>query len=284
MIPNKSGPTTIDMPPPLRARGKRLTQPRRIILDTVRASDGHPSAATVHQHVRRRLPRVSLAPVYRNLRMLAAEGLLIERADLAGRRFDGNTAPHDHFTCVACGRIYDIPALEGGAAPVRRRARRRRPDRRDRLSAARAADCPGHWHRAATPRAGPGRCLRVRRAMRPITGGEILDLAEYEKVRAARRQAVIAIKADRRVVVGRYLSFVFENRETVWFQIQEMVRAERIVAAPRIADEVERFALPHAARRAFADAEVALDVDHPAGQGRTVLTPATRGRLAEDLA
>jgi Fe2+ or Zn2+ uptake regulation protein len=95
----------------LRARGKRLTRPRRVILDTVRASDTHPSVAAVYRQVRRRLPRVSLATVYRNLRMLAAEGLLNERADVAGMRFDGNTEPHDHFTCVACGRIYDVPPL-----------------------------------------------------------------------------------------------------------------------------------------------------------------------------
>jgi Fur family transcriptional regulator, peroxide stress response regulator len=94
----------------LHARGKRLTRPRRVILDIVRASDAHPSAAAVYRQVRRRLPRVSLATVYRNLRMLAAEGLVIERADLAGMRFDGNTAPHDHFTCVECRRIYDVPA------------------------------------------------------------------------------------------------------------------------------------------------------------------------------
>jgi Fur family transcriptional regulator, peroxide stress response regulator len=93
----------------LRARGKRLTRPRRLILDLVRSTDAHPSAALVYREVRRHLPRVSLATVYRNLRMLAAEGLLSERADAGGTRFDGNTDPHDHFTCVACGRIYDVP-------------------------------------------------------------------------------------------------------------------------------------------------------------------------------
>jgi Fe2+ or Zn2+ uptake regulation protein len=103
----------------LRARGKRLTRARRVILDTVRATDAHPSAAVVYREVRRRLPRVSLATVYRNLRMLAAEGLLVERADLAGMRFDANTVPHDHFSCVACGRIYDVPAL--GARRIRAR-------------------------------------------------------------------------------------------------------------------------------------------------------------------
>ncbi|HEY3066093.1 MAG TPA: transcriptional repressor [Methylomirabilota bacterium] len=103
----------------LRARGLRLTRPRRVILDVVRATDAHPSAALVHRRVRRVLPRVSLATVYRNLRRLAAEGLLRERAETGGLRFDGNTDPHDHFTCLACGRVYDVPTRAGG--PVRTR-------------------------------------------------------------------------------------------------------------------------------------------------------------------
>lgn len=114
MIPKKEMPGTPDT---LRARGLRLTAPRRIILDVVRASDLHPSAATVYRQVRRQLPGVSLATVYRNLRMLAAYGLLAERADTTGMRFDGNTDRHDHFTCVMCGRIYDVPPL--AAAGVR---------------------------------------------------------------------------------------------------------------------------------------------------------------------
>ena len=103
----------------LRARGLRLTRPRRVILDTVRATVAHPSAAMVYDQVRRRLPRVSLATVYRNLRFLAAEGLLRERADASGLRFDGNTAPHDHFTCVRCGRIYDVPGRAAGRVHAR---------------------------------------------------------------------------------------------------------------------------------------------------------------------
>lgn len=74
--------------------------------------------------------------------------------------------------------------------------------------------------------------------MKPIDASEILNLYEYEKVRERRRQAVIALKRDRRVAVGRYLSFVFENRETVWFQIQEMCRVERIVDQAKIAEEL----------------------------------------------
>jgi len=75
--------------------------------------------------------------------------------------------------------------------------------------------------------------------MRALEPSEILDLVAYERVRDARRRAIIELKKRRRVQVGRYLTFVFENRETVWFQIQEMVRAERIVDDAKIAEEVE---------------------------------------------
>jgi hypothetical protein len=68
---------------------------------------------------------------------------------------------------------------------------------------------------------------------------EILNIHQYEKVREERRRRVIALKDVRRVTVGRYLSFLFENRETVWFQIQEMCRTERIVDEARIAEEVD---------------------------------------------
>lgn len=75
--------------------------------------------------------------------------------------------------------------------------------------------------------------------MKLLEPSEVLNLVEYEKVREAHRRAIIALKKPRRVQVGRYLTFVFENRETVWFQIQEMVRAERIVDEGKIAEEVE---------------------------------------------
>jgi len=75
--------------------------------------------------------------------------------------------------------------------------------------------------------------------MKLLEPSEILNLVEYEKVRVARRRDIVELKQARRVSVGRYLTFVFENRATVWFQIQEMVRAERIVDESKIAEEVE---------------------------------------------
>ena len=75
--------------------------------------------------------------------------------------------------------------------------------------------------------------------MKRLETSEILNLVEYERVRETRRREIIELKKRRRVSVGRYLTFVFENRETVWFQVQEMVRAERIVDDAKIAEEVE---------------------------------------------
>lgn len=91
----------------LRGVGLRLTGPRRLVLGMVQGSDAHPTAEAVHQLVRRRLPRVSLSTVYRNLRLLVTLGLLKQ---LPGphARFDGNLSDHHHFTCLACGRIADV--------------------------------------------------------------------------------------------------------------------------------------------------------------------------------
>jgi Fur family transcriptional regulator, peroxide stress response regulator len=115
MIPRSDRPSgaALSAEGALRTRGLRSTMPRRVILDVVRATDTHPTAAIVFARVRRRLPRVSLATVYRNLRRLAAEGLLRERVEATGLRFDPNVGPHDHFICVTCGRILDLPCRDG---------------------------------------------------------------------------------------------------------------------------------------------------------------------------
>ena len=92
----------------LARRGMRLTDQRRLILAVVRSTDRHPTAEGVHRAVREHLPRVSLATVYRNLRLLAREGLLAEIQAGPSVRFDARTHRHHHFTCADCGRIYDL--------------------------------------------------------------------------------------------------------------------------------------------------------------------------------
>jgi len=75
--------------------------------------------------------------------------------------------------------------------------------------------------------------------MRKVERTEIKDLVAYEKAREAMRAHVIEIKKHRRVAVGPNITVLFENRETVLFQIQEMVRTERIVDDGRIQEEVD---------------------------------------------
>src|SRR5262245_50023771 len=91
----------------LRDRGLRRTRPREVVLDVVRGTDAHPTAEQVHGLVRRRLPRVSLGTVYRNLRRLVETGL-VKQLPGPPARFDGNATDHHHFTCTACGRIVDV--------------------------------------------------------------------------------------------------------------------------------------------------------------------------------
>jgi Protein of unknown function (DUF3501) len=68
---------------------------------------------------------------------------------------------------------------------------------------------------------------------------DVLNFFEYEKVRGEMRERVIDLKHVRRVSVGEHLAFVFENRDTVLFQIQEMCRVERIADDARVQDELD---------------------------------------------
>jgi hypothetical protein len=75
--------------------------------------------------------------------------------------------------------------------------------------------------------------------MRRVEPQEILDLTSYERIREDFVKEMIELKRPRRVNVGDKLCFIFENRETVIFQIQEMTRAERTVEEEAISAEVE---------------------------------------------
>jgi len=191
-------------------------------------------------------------------------------------------------------------------------------------------------------------------SIRPVTLDDIVGLDRYEAIRDSVRQQIIAHKRARRVPVGPEITFVFENHATVYFQIQEMLHAERIsdldavreelavynallpkpgelsatmlieiteqtriaerllsflgideavrleIGPDYVAAEFEagrskedklsavqyvRFAIPGAARRAFADPAVParLVVDHPRYQFATALAGAVRDSLNADL-
>ena len=77
--------------------------------------------------------------------------------------------------------------------------------------------------------------------MEKVRRSEVLDLVAYEKVRDAMRARVIERKRNRRVAVGDNITILFENRDTVLFQVQEMVRTERIVHDDKVQDEVDAY-------------------------------------------
>lgn len=87
----------------------RETRQRQVILDALRSMHNHPDAAAVYAQVRKVMPRISLATIYRNLDALARSGH-IGKVESAGARmhFDGKLAPHCHVQCITCGSIVDV--------------------------------------------------------------------------------------------------------------------------------------------------------------------------------
>ena len=75
--------------------------------------------------------------------------------------------------------------------------------------------------------------------MKPLTQEDLLPLDEYERQREAYRSRIIALKQRRRVSLGPLITLVFENRETLQFQIQEMIRAERILQPAKVDNELD---------------------------------------------
>ncbi len=77
--------------------------------------------------------------------------------------------------------------------------------------------------------------------MRKLSTADIIDLRAYERVRDERRRANIERKKRRRSALGDFISVVFENTDTMWFQIHEMARAEKMLRDEQIAHEVDTY-------------------------------------------
>jgi hypothetical protein len=77
--------------------------------------------------------------------------------------------------------------------------------------------------------------------MKPIARSEVMGLADYEAIRDRFRARVIQEKRERRVALGPHASCLFENRDTVLLQIQEMLRTERITREAAILHEIETY-------------------------------------------
>lgn len=77
--------------------------------------------------------------------------------------------------------------------------------------------------------------------MRELTVHDVMSLDVYECTREVSREAIIAFKRNRRIALGDRITLVFESRDTLWFQVQEMIRAERIVDPKKIQDELDTY-------------------------------------------
>ncbi len=77
--------------------------------------------------------------------------------------------------------------------------------------------------------------------MRRVRREELLDLSAYERSRPESRAAVIEAKRRRRIHVGGVLAFLFENTVTIRYQIQEMIRTERMARDEDVRHELETY-------------------------------------------
>ena len=85
------------------------TTQRQIILEELTKLKDNPTAIEVYEMVRKRLPRVSLGTVYRNLDLMADNGMIL-KIEVGGtqKRFEALTKPHYHIRCSCCGKVEDI--------------------------------------------------------------------------------------------------------------------------------------------------------------------------------
>ncbi|MBW7998393.1 MAG: transcriptional repressor [Candidatus Glassbacteria bacterium] len=88
---------------------RRMTRQRKLILEELRSTKSHPTADEIYAGVRRRLPRISLGTVYRNLQTLAADGEIHTLRDGGRTRYDGTMHEHYHVHCLVCGQVGDLP-------------------------------------------------------------------------------------------------------------------------------------------------------------------------------
>jgi Fe2+ or Zn2+ uptake regulation protein len=95
------------------AAGLRKTRQREIVLGLVDSHRDHPTAEAILRDARRQIPGISLATVYRTLRLLKEKGLILEFSGGGyPSRYDNAAHDHEHVRCVACGAVADVELPE----------------------------------------------------------------------------------------------------------------------------------------------------------------------------
>ncbi|HJZ67016.1 MAG TPA: DUF3501 family protein [Blastocatellia bacterium] len=99
--------------------------------------------------------------------------------------------------------------------------------------------------------------------MKPVERNEVIDYVTYEERRDAFRKKVMEAKAPRRIHIGEYLTLLFENHVTMLYQIQEMVRTERMVKEADIQHEIDTYNEVLGAEGEFG-CTLLIEIDDPA--------------------
>ncbi|MBN2086756.1 transcriptional repressor [Candidatus Peregrinibacteria bacterium] len=88
---------------------QRLTKQKIVIMEELRKVCSHPTASEIYKMVKKRLPTIGLATVYRNLSSMAEDKMIIKLHSKGKEaRYDGNTSNHCHLICKKCGHVIDI--------------------------------------------------------------------------------------------------------------------------------------------------------------------------------
>ena len=96
----------------------RMTNQREIVLRELQKTKRHLAADELYDIVKKVMPRISLATVYRNLEILSEAGI-IGKLEISGRqkRFDYDASAHDHIYCVVCHRVDNLDIAHEGWNP-----------------------------------------------------------------------------------------------------------------------------------------------------------------------
>ncbi len=86
----------------------KSSKQRDAVLANLQSRYDHPTAEDVYLAVKDVIPSISLATVYRNLKLLESEGLILKVPTGDSDRFDGHTHSHYHFTCIGCRKVLDL--------------------------------------------------------------------------------------------------------------------------------------------------------------------------------
>jgi Fur family peroxide stress response transcriptional regulator len=98
---------------------KNYSKQREAILEKIKSTSLHPTADWLYRELKEECPKLSLATVYRNLKLLKEEGLIISVGVIEGQeRFDSFIESHAHFICVKCKQVSDIPLVNATEAII----------------------------------------------------------------------------------------------------------------------------------------------------------------------